>query len=62
MPEQPNIFQQSTKENQPCRTCVDFKTWAKERRQNFSLSGSAGADVTEKGPTSKEVSHQISFN
>lgn len=35
MPEVGNIFQQTTKENQPCRSCVDFKSWAKERR-NFS--------------------------
>lgn len=57
MPDTPNSFQQSTKENQPCRTCVDFKTWAKQQRQSFSQSvtGLGGADVTEKGQANTEV-------
>lgn len=46
MPESTNVFQEKT--NLPCRTCVDFKTWAKQQSNSFSKSvkssGSADDD------------------
>ncbi|XP_063705570.1 FAD-linked sulfhydryl oxidase ALR [Culicoides brevitarsis] len=54
MPEAGNVFQQANnKENQPCRTCTDFKTWAKERR-NFSLNATDSKSQVTKTTTTTE--------